>query len=166
MTVDVRPVGEDEWPVVAWLWQAYRTDMAPVVHGLPYSDGRFAHAPLDTYPAPDRAGWLLWSPHPNTGEPAPIGFALVSGLHAARRTVDGFWVASAVRRLGVGRAFALDVLRRYDGPWEIAFQHDNAGAGPFWRSVARAAWGEGWTEEQRPVPGRPDVPPDHWVTSR
>lgn len=166
MTVDVRPVRDEEWPVVAWLWQAYRADMAPVVHGLPYADGRFAHRPLDAYPAPDRAGWLLWSPHPNTGEPAPVGFALVSGLDAARRTVDGFWIASSVRRLGVGRAFALDVLRRYDGPWEIAFQHDNAPATRLWRTVATSLWGDAWTEEQRPVPQRPELAPDHWITSR
>ncbi|MGN6251222.1 MAG: GNAT family N-acetyltransferase [Marmoricola sp.] len=165
MSVDVRPVGDEEWPVVAWLWQAFRTDMAPVVNGLPYADGRFAHGPLDAYPAPGRAGWLLRAAHPNTGEPSPVGFALVCGIDGGCRRLDGFWIAAPVRRLGVGRAFALDVLRRYDGPWEVAFQHDNAAAGAFWRSVARAAWGEAWSEEQRAVPGRPDVPPDHWITS-
>jgi hypothetical protein len=23
--------------------------------------------------------------------------------------------------------------------------------------------GEAWTEEERPVPGKPEVPPDHWI---
>lgn len=165
MSLDVRPVGDDEWPVVAWLWQAFRTDMSPVVNGLPYADGRFAHGPLDGYPAADREGWLLRSPHPNTGEPAPIGFALVRGLGAARRTVDAFWLVSTLRRTGAARAFALDVLGRYDGPWELAFQRDNVVAGRFWRGVAEAAWPGRWSEEQRPVPDRPDVPPDHWIST-
>jgi hypothetical protein len=25
--------------------------------------------------------------------------------------------------------------------------------------------GEAWTEKLRPVPGKPDVPPDHWIES-
>jgi len=40
----IDPVADDEWPLVAWLWQAYRSDMAPIVTGLPYDDGRYAHA--------------------------------------------------------------------------------------------------------------------------
>lgn len=166
MSVEVRPVGEHDWPAVGWLWQAFRADLSPVVNGLPYADGRFAHTLLDTFPAADRAGWLLCSDHPNTGERAPVGFALVSGLGTDRLALDAFWVVAPVRRLGLGRAFALDVLSRYDGTWEIAFQRDNTAAGHFWRSVARAAWGDAWTEEERPVPNRPDVPPDHWITSR
>lgn len=74
-----------------------------------------------------------------------------------RRVGDG--------RLGVGRALALGVLRRYDGPWEVALQHDDAAARQFSRAVARAAWAERWTE-QRPVPDRPDVPPGHWISHR
>lgn len=159
----VAPV--EDWEVVRWLWQAYRTDMAPYVHGLPYADGRFSHGPLDAYPADDREGWLALLPHPNTGEPAPVGFGLIAGLGADRRTVEAFWVASTTRRTGLGRRFALHLLARYDGPWEIAFQHDNVAAGHFWRAVAREAFGEAWAEQRRPVPDRPQVPPDHWILS-
>jgi len=153
------------WDMLAWLWQAYRTDMAPYVNGLPYADGRYAHGPLDAYPAPDREGWLALLPHPNSGEPAPVGFGLVAGLGGARRTVDAFWVASTMRRTGLGRHFALDLISRFDGPWEIAFQHENVAAGHFWRAVAQAAFGDAWTEERRPVPHRPQVPSDHWIIS-
>ena len=82
----VVPVADDQWGIVAWLWQAYRHDLATVVNGL----------------------------HP--------------------------------------------------GPWTIAFQHDNTGGGDFWRRTADAAFGNScWSEEQRPVPGKPAVPPDHWI---
>jgi predicted acetyltransferase len=137
-----------------------------VVQGLPYADGRYAHGPLDGYPADDRVGYLARRPHPNTGEDAPVGFALVSGLGGERRHVDAFWTAPAARRGGLGRQLASHAVERQPGPWTIAFQHDNEAAGRFWRRVATelfGAEGHGWAEDERPVPGRPEVPPDHWI---
>ncbi|MEP9361408.1 GNAT family N-acetyltransferase [Nocardioides sp. CN2-186] len=159
----VRPVDDDQWEVVAWLWQAYRHDLSEVVHGFPYADGRYQHAGLDGYPRPDAVGYLDWRPHPNTGEDAPVAFAVVGGLDAARRTVDAFFVVPAARRGGTGRALAADVIARHPGAWEIAFQDGNVSAGHFWRAVARDAWGDAWTETEEPVPGKPDLPPDHWI---
>lgn len=157
----------DEWAVVAWLWQAFRQDLAPIVQGLPYADGRYQAGPLEAFPSPDGAGWLARRPHPRTGEDAPIGFALVDGLTGERRSVVGFWVAPVARRDGVGRALALHVLATHPGPWSIGFQEDNVAAGAFWRRIADAAFGpDGWAEAVRPVPGRPDVPRDHFIESR
>ena len=39
--LSIRPVTDDQWPIVAWLWQAFRHDLAPIVRGLPYADGRY-----------------------------------------------------------------------------------------------------------------------------
>ncbi len=61
---------------------------------------------------------------------------------------------------------AREVIGRHDGQWEIAFQHDNLSAGAFWRRVATAAWADGWAETTEPVPGRPDIAPDHWIRTR
>ena len=94
-----------------------------------------------------------------------MGLALVDGIGQERRSVTAFWVVSGARRSGWGRRLALDVSGRYPGPWTIAFQHDNTGAGRVWRGVAQDAFGEGWTEEERPVPDRPELPPDHWIES-
>jgi hypothetical protein len=59
---------------------------------------------------------------------------------------------------------ALDVIAGHPRPWAVAFQHDNAQAGVFWRRVADAAFGSGqWREDLRDVPGRPAIPPDHWI---
>jgi hypothetical protein len=70
-------------------------------------------------------------------------------------------------RVPSGPRLAIDVLSRHDGPWFIAFQHDNVSAGKFWRGVADEAFGPGqWSQEQRPVPGLPDAPPDHFILSR
>lgn len=117
-------------------------------------------------PSSDSAGYLVWRPHPKTGEDAPVGFALVDGLERDRRSVVGFWVAPVVRREGVGRVLAVEVLSRHNGPWSIGFQHENVAAGVFWRDVANAVFSPGrWSEEQRPVPGLSDVPPDHFIES-
>ena len=162
--VRIRPVADDQWDIVAWLWQLFRHDLATVVGGLPYADGRYQARQLAGYPSRDGAGYLAWRAHPKTGEDAPVAFALVDGLESGVRSVVGFWVAPVVRRDGVGRVLALDVLSRHERPWSIGFQHDNLSAGAFWRDIADVAFGRGrWTETQRPVPGLPDVPPDHFI---
>jgi predicted acetyltransferase len=171
VSFQVLPVAADQWSIVGWLWQDFRHDLGPVVNGFPYADGRYQHEWLDAYPAPDRCGYLAWAPHPNTNQDAPIAFALVRGLEpdpevrADERVMQAFFVVPAARRGGTGRRFALDVIGRHDGRWAIPFQRDNAAAGPFWRRVATDAWGEAWTETAEPVPGKPDVPPDHWIRS-
>jgi predicted acetyltransferase len=160
----VRPVGEDQWGIVAWLWQCFRHDLAPIVSGLPYADGRYQTDELAAFPMPDGAGYLAWRPHLKTGEEAPIGFALVDGLTSEQRSLVALWVAPAIRREGVGRQLALDVIARHAGPWAVGFQHTNHHAGTFWRRVADTAFGSGrWREDLRAVPGMPDVPPDHWI---
>lgn len=166
MAVSVEPVGDDQWGIVGWLWQDFRHDLAPVVHGFPYADGRYQHEWLDHYPAPDRIGYLAWAGHPNTGEPAPIGFALVTGLDDDARLMQAFFVVPAARRSGVGLQIAQDVLARHPVGWEIPFQHDNVAAGAFWRRVATAAWGDAWSEAEEAVPNKPEVPPDHWIRTR
>jgi predicted acetyltransferase len=163
--VTVAPVADDQWPAVAWLWQDFRHDLGGVVNGFPYADGRYRHEWLDEYPGEGRAGYLAWSPHPNTGEQAPVAFALVRGVGSGTCTMQAFFVVPAARRGGVGRRFALDVISRHDDAWDVPFQHDNVAAGHFWRAVARDAWGEGWTETEEPVPDKPEVPPDHWIRS-
>ncbi len=164
--LSIRAVADDQWDVVSWLWQAFRHDLATIVAGLPYGDGRYQAASLAQFPSPDTAGYLAWRPHPKTGEQAPVGFGLVDGLLGERRSVVAFWVAPVLRRTGVGRHLAIEVLRRHDGPWSIGFQHENVSAGRFWREVADEVFGPGqWSEQQRPVPGRPDVSPDHFIES-
>lgn len=165
--VEVRQVEDQEWPILEWLWQAYRNDMAHLIAGsAPYPDGRYSHGPLDAHPGSSHhTGYLAWRHHPQAGRPAPVGFALVSGVGEAVRSITSFWTAPVARRTGLGRRLALDVLGRHPDPWEIAFQHENVVAGHFWRTVARDVWGSQWTEEQRPVPGRPQLPPDHWIST-
>jgi hypothetical protein len=34
----------------------------------------------------------------------------------------------------------------------------------FWRRVATEVAGAAWTEDRRPVPGQPTLPPDVWIS--
>jgi predicted acetyltransferase len=164
--ITIRPVDDDQWPVLAWLWQCFRHDLAPAVSGLPYADGRYQTQGLPERHTPDETTYLAWRDHPNTGQPAPVGFAVVSGLTAERRSLSALWVAPVVRREGVGLDLAVDVIGRHQGAWQVAFQHDNPAAARFWRRVGDAAFGPaGWREDRREVPGRPDAPADHWIES-
>ncbi|WP_132417645.1 GNAT family N-acetyltransferase [Mycobacteroides abscessus] len=161
--VTLRLVADDQWPVVAWLWQDFRHDLGTVVNGFPYADGRYQHSLLDRYPGQGRVGYLAWQPHPVNGADAPVAFALVSGLDAPRRALDAFFVVPAARQYGLGMLFATEVIAKHPGAWEIGFQHENAIAGVFWRRVAEAAWGDDWIDTIEAVPGKPDVPADHWI---
>jgi len=164
VSFEVHPVAKDEWDVVAWLWQCFRNDLATVVSAFPYTDGRYQVRGLPDHSTSDVAGYLARLPHPKTGEAAPVGFVLVDGLSATRRSVSALWVAPVVRRESVGRRLVLDVIRRHEGPWSVAFQHDNVPAGTFWRGVADLAFGPGtWREDERQVPDVPGAPPDHWI---
>ena len=163
----IRLVSDEQLSILAWLWQSYRHDLATIVNGLPYSNGRYQAALLDEFPTVDGSAYMAWRAHPKTGEDAPIGFAVIKGLTGDRRSIEGFWITPVVRREGVGTQFARQVLSRHEGPWTIAFQHDNTGAGIFWRNVANAVFGPGrWTEDERPVPGLPTAPPDHFIESQ
>jgi predicted acetyltransferase len=78
--------------------------------------------------------------------------------------LTSFFVVRGARRSGVGRELAAHVLASFPGPWEIAFQDANPPAVRFWRAVATDAVGQAWTEEHRAVPGRPELPPDTWIS--
>ena len=159
-------VGPEEWPVLIWLWQAFREDLAETVQGFPYADGRYAAREIAGGPSPESSAVIAWRPHPKTGERAPIAFATVAVEPGEARMLSGFWVVPAARRDGVGRALARHVLTSHPGPWRIGFQHDNVGAGAFWRRIADDVFGvDGWRESRIPVP-RADAPDDHLIESR
>ena len=71
------------------------------------------------------------------------GFALVRRVDAGAdvsSVLAEFYVAPAHRRRGVGRAAALEVLRRFPGSWRVRRLSGNAPAAAFWgRVLAEAA---------------------------
>lgn len=155
----VRPAGAADHAVLERLWLMFRHDMSEFQGGLPNADGTFRSDRLTAaFTDPDRRAYVL------TSDDRPAGFAIVRGLAAPTRVLNSFFVVRGARRRGVGLAAVRDVVRRHPGPWEVAFQDANTGAVRFWRKVAAALAGARWTEERRAVPGRPELPPDAWIS--
>lgn len=154
--VTLSPFAEVNRAVVERLWQLYRHDLSEFRDSMPDGEGRFkpGHLPLYFDDHPDRAGFLVHR------EDALVGFVLVGGLVTEPRTIAEFFVLRGARRTGVGAATALEVIRRYPGRWEIAFQDENPGAARFWRGLVADLVGPAVREERRPVPDKPHLPPD------
>lgn len=57
-----------------------------------------------------------------------------------------------------------ELVTRHPGPWAVAFQDANRAAVRFWRRAVTEIVGGGWVEERRPVPERPELPPDVWIS--
>jgi predicted acetyltransferase len=165
----LRPVTDETRSVLERLWQLYRHDLSEfrgqhLPNGfrgtLPDGEGAFAVRSLLPFAGddPDRAAYLFWS------GPSPVGFALVSGVAAGPRLMSEFFVVRGLRGHGIARAAARELFALHPGAWEIPFQEANIAAARFWRRLAASVCDDGVREERRPVPGKPEVPPDVWLT--
>lgn len=157
----LEPVTADLHPVVERLWQLYRHDLSEFRDSHPGRDGLFTAGPLPAYllrDDPDREALLV------RHDGAPAGFVLLRGLQTPPVTLGEFFVVRSVRRRGVGHHMATAVMRARPGRWVIAFQEENPRAARFWRRVAADLAGGDWREERLPVPDKPWLPPDVWLT--
>ncbi|TDD68596.1 GNAT family N-acetyltransferase [Jiangella aurantiaca] len=155
----VRPAGAADHAVLERLWLMFRHDMSEFQGGLPNPDGTFRSDRLTAaFTDPDRLAYIV------TDDDHPAGLAIVRGLAAPTRVLNSFFVVRGLRRRGGGLAAVREVVERHPGTWEVAFQDANTGAVRFWRRVATALAGQRWTEERRAVPGRPELPPDVWIS--
>ncbi|MBB4940519.1 aryl-alcohol dehydrogenase-like predicted oxidoreductase/predicted acetyltransferase [Streptosporangium album] len=146
-------------PVVERLWLMFRHDLSEFRGVLPNSDGTFRSDRLQAAFAD-----ADWAPYLVTSGERPVGFAVVRGLTGPTRVLNSFFVARGARRAGIGLRAVREVLAQHPGPWEVAFQDHNPAAVHFWRRVATEVAGRAWTEERRPVPDRPELPPDVWIS--
>ncbi|MCX4734354.1 GNAT family N-acetyltransferase [Streptomyces sp. NBC_01363] len=157
--VSVHHADPADRPTLERLWSLFRHDMSAFSGVLPNPDGTFRSDRL--HAAFTQADW---APYLLTSGEFPVGLALVRGLTGPTRVLSSFFVVHGVRRTGIGLCAVRQVAAQYPGPWEVAFQEGNIAAVGFWRRVATEVAGEAWTEERRPVPGRPDLPPDTWIS--
>ncbi|MFE1025572.1 GNAT family N-acetyltransferase [Streptomyces sp. NPDC058818] len=159
MSVVVRPATAADRPTVERLWLMFRHDMSETDGQLPAPDGTF-HADRLRAAFTDAD----WAPYLLTSGSRPAGFAFVRNLTGRVRVLNSFFVVRAGRRRGIGLRAVQEIVARHPGRWEVAFQDANQAAVRFWRHVAAEIAGEAWAEERRPVPHRPDLPPDVWIS--
>jgi predicted acetyltransferase len=141
------------------LGQLYRYDLSEAYRHLPNPDGTFNNRRLDLFLAgtdPQRRAWLV------TVASALGGFVMTAPARSGGMSISDFFIVRALRRSGVGREAARQVIAMIPGRWSIAFQSYNPGAQRFWTQVASDAAGDKWTaHDDPPVEGRP---PDTWIT--
>ena len=148
-----------EQPIAERLWLMFRHDLSGFDGQLPTPDGTFRNERLQAaFTDPDWAAYIL------VQNDRPVGLALVRGLTSRTRVLNSFFVVRGARRTGIGLRAVQDLVVMHPGRWEVAFQDANVTAVRFWRRVAREIAGTAWVEERRPVPGRPDLPPDVWIS--
>jgi predicted acetyltransferase/ADP-ribose pyrophosphatase YjhB (NUDIX family) len=151
--------GAHDWPVVERLWQLYQHDLSEFRHSAPGDDGLFPAARLVTYrKRADRIGYVA-----RLGN-VPCGFALVHP-GAERALMGEFFVTRSTRGRGTAAAFATEVIARHPGPWIVPFQNENPRAAAFWRRLCAEILVD-VSETEQPVPGKPHLPPDVWLTGR
>jgi predicted acetyltransferase len=160
--LNIRPATPADRPAVERLWLLFRHDLSAFGGQLPNPDGTFRSERLEAALSGDPD----WAPYLFSVGESPVGFAFVRALSGPVRVLNSFFVVRAVRRTGVGLRAIREVVARHPGDWEIPFQDENTGAVRFWRRVATELVGEAWTEEARPVPERPDLVPDVWISFR
>ena len=169
----LHPVGRgtEQYSILEHLWQLYQHDLSEfrgdhrpqgIVRTLPSDGGTYNRERLLPYiagqPDPDRAAYLF-----RLGA-SPAGFAFIRGLTSEAALMSEFFIVRGARGEGVGRAATAALFARHPGRWVIPFQERNTPAARFWRAVAAAASTVPLREERRPVPRKPEVPPDVWLT--
>ncbi|MFR0354738.1 GNAT family N-acetyltransferase [Streptomyces sediminimaris] len=157
--LSVRPATVQDRPTVERLWLMFRHDLSGFMGVLPGPDGTFRGERVDS--AFTEAGW---APYLFRRADRPVGFAFVRGLDGPARVLNSFFVVRGARREGIGGTAVREVVLRHPGRWEVAFQYANEPAVRFWRHVAARLAPDAWSEETRPVPGRPDLAPDAWIS--
>jgi predicted acetyltransferase len=156
--VELSAVDRSHRAVLENLGQLYRYDLATAYQHLPNPDGTFNNRRLDLFLAgADPAGraWLV------TAGGWLCGFVMTAPAADGGMSISDFFIVRALRRSGVGREAARQVIDMTPGRWSIGFQSYNPGAQPFWEQVATEVARNAWTtHDDPPVAG---LPPDTWI---
>lgn len=157
--VSLEPVDRSDRAVLENLGQLYRHDLSEALALLPNRDGTFNNRRLDmlrTGADPEHRAWLI------TVAGGLGGFVMTRPIEG-EMSVSDFFVVRALRRTGVGREAARQVIAMRRGPWRVGFQRYNPGAERFWTLVATDVARDTWRIwDDPPVVGQP-WPPDAWI---
>jgi predicted acetyltransferase len=90
------------------------------------------------------------------------GFCMRAPTEDGGSAVHDFFIVRALRRTGVGREAARQLIASAPGAWTIGFQPYNPGVERFWSQVATDAVGGEWTVHDGPLPE--SRPADRFLT--
>jgi predicted acetyltransferase len=128
MVIEVFDATEGDRPVLRRLLELYRYDFSEFDGADVGPHGEFGYRYLDHYWTEESRRPLLFKV-----DGAWAGFALVRV--GDPNDMAEFFILRKYRRGGVGRAAAVEVLRRFPGRWTVRQQLTNPNATTFWRAV-------------------------------
>ncbi|GAA0485825.1 hypothetical protein Ade02nite_09430 [Paractinoplanes deccanensis] len=152
-------VGRGHRAVLSNLGQLFRHDLSEWYGLLPNDDGTFNDRQLDIFLTGlerERRAWLIRAAG-RTG-----GYVMTAPAEGGGTSITAFFVVRALRRTGVGRAAAVQLIRLLPGRWRIGFQRYNPGVEVFWSRVATEVAGDKWEIHDGPAPDT--RPPDTFIT--
>ena len=123
-------VTSDEEAMLLDLWQLYMADLAEFREPSITVNGHYRDDRMRTYFAYDEH-WAYQILH--HGDLA--GFALIRKSEPETYLIGEFFILSEFRKRGVGTAAVTDILRKFNGNWQIPFQTENSKAAKFWRQT-------------------------------
>ena len=112
------------------LWQLYMADLSEFREPLITVNGRYRDDRMLTYFEYDEH-WAYQILH--HGDLA--GFALIRKSEPETYLIGEFFILSEFRKRGIGIAAVTELLRKFDGNWQIPFQTENSKAAKFWRET-------------------------------
>jgi predicted acetyltransferase len=135
LQIALLPATELDKPALANLVQLYLYDCSELTSADVDDHGCFRYPQLDMY-------WTEAGRYPFLIriDNRMVGFALVNRHSRLHDPFDGhavaeFFVMRRYRRIGIGRAAAMQLFDRFPGRWEIASLATNVLAHAFWRST-------------------------------
>ena len=123
-------VTSDEEAMLLDLWQLYMADLAEFRETSITVNGHYRDDRMRTYFAYDEH-WAYQILH--HGDLA--GFALIRKSEPGTYLLGEFFILSEFRKRGVGTAAVTEILRKFNGNWQIPFQCNNPNAATFWRKT-------------------------------
>ena len=123
-------VTSDEEAMLLNLWQLYMADLSEFREPSITVNGRYRDDRMLTYFAYDEH-WAYQILH--HGDLA--GFALIRKSEPETYLIGEFFILSEFRKRGIGIAAVTELLRKFDGNWQIPFQTENSKAAKFWRET-------------------------------
>ena len=123
-------VTSDEEARLLNLWQLYMAELSEFREPSITVNGRYRDDRMRTYFAYDEH-WAYQILH--HGDLA--GFALIRKSEPETYLIGEFFILSEFRKRGIGIAAVTELLRKFDGNWQIPFQTENSKAAKFWRET-------------------------------
>ena len=118
----IQPLAKADREIFAALVRTYLTEIAPSL------DQTAQDCIASSWADPNKAVYAFL-------DGQMFGFAIIRRLDEEFHEMSEFYIDPAHRRRGIGRAAAIDVVRRHAGKWQLGIVSGSESAHAFWMEV-------------------------------